>query len=72
MPAVFQFLGYDPFPEPVGYPARLLAKRRREGWNMIVAAARLGTDYHTWGRWERGETIPRGRWRYLLDQFLAN
>jgi hypothetical protein len=70
MPAVIGFLGYDPYSEPVGYPARPLAKRRAEGWAIWEAAERLGVNKGTWALWERGRTVPRGGVRDRAEAFL--
>ncbi|MEK7538480.1 MAG: recombinase family protein [Patescibacteria group bacterium] len=71
MPAIFRFLGYDPFPKPESLPERLLAKRRAMGWSLKEAARHLGVDEGTWRVWESGETVPRGRWRELMNGFLG-
>lgn len=70
MPRVISFLGYDPYPEPVSYPTRLLAKRRTEGWAIWEAAERLGVNEGTWALWERGTTVPRGELRNRAEAFL--
>lgn len=72
MPAVIQFLGYDPYPKPAGYPERLLAKRREAGWTIGQAAERLDVNAQTWGLWERGLTVPRGRLRDKVEALLAD
>ncbi|MBL6752010.1 MAG: helix-turn-helix domain-containing protein [Nevskia sp.] len=71
LPTINAFLGYDPYPPPVGYPDRLLAIRRKKGWNVLQAAARLGADYKTWVRWEQGVTAPRGVLKKLVESLLA-
>jgi transcriptional regulator with XRE-family HTH domain len=71
MPAIIRFLGYAPFPEPKNTPERLLAKRRAMGWSIKEAARQLGVDEGTWGAWENGITVPKGRHLLLLDAFLA-
>ena len=70
VPAVTRFIGYDPYPSPVGYPARLLAKRRAVGWSIRLAAQKLDINEATWGLWERGETVPRGKLRERLEILL--
>ncbi len=42
-PAIIQFLGYNPLPEPRTLPERLLAKRLERGWSRRVAARYLGS-----------------------------
>lgn len=71
MPAVVQFLGYDPFPGPKTLPEQLLAKRRAMGWSINEAALQLGVDEGTWGDWERGEIIHFRRHRVLVARLLG-
>jgi DNA-binding XRE family transcriptional regulator len=71
MPAIIEFLGYDPYPEPADYPARLLAKRRATGWTAKAAAGKIGCNEATWGLWERGVTVPRGGWKRAVDELLT-
>ncbi len=70
MPSVNRFLGYDPYPPPFGYPARLLAKRRTEGWTIQDAARQLGINATTWGLYEAGRTVPRGRLKTAIEILL--
>jgi transcriptional regulator with XRE-family HTH domain len=58
-PAIFRFLGYDPFPEPQTLPEKLLAKRRALGLSIKNAAARIGVDEGTFSNWERGKSVPK-------------
>ena len=71
LPAILQFLGYDPFPEPKSLPERLVAKRRTMGWSIKEAAWQLGVEEGTWGAWERGETILYRKHRALVARFLG-
>lgn len=71
MPAVIRFIGRDPCQEPVGYPARLLAKRRVTGWSIKQAAVAIDINEATWALWERGVTVPRGGWLNKLEILLA-
>jgi hypothetical protein len=57
-PAIFQFLGYDPFPEPITVSEKLLAKRRALGLSVKRAAAKIGVDERTFTSWERGTRRP--------------
>jgi DNA-binding transcriptional regulator YiaG len=50
-PAIFQFLGYDPFPEPATLPQRIAAKRRQLGLTIVEAARSIGVDEGTLRRW---------------------
>ena len=71
IPAIVQFLGYDPFPQPASLPQRLLAKRREMGWSIEEAAKAVGVDPCTWGNWEYGKLVlyrkHRNRVARLLD-----
>jgi transcriptional regulator with XRE-family HTH domain len=58
-PAIFGFLGYDPFPAPTTLPERLASKRRELGLSIKQAAMLLEVDEGTFGRWERGQWKPR-------------
>ena len=71
IPAVLEFLGYDPFPEPVTVPERLLAKRRARGWSIRQAARQIGVDPTTWGDWEQGKVILYRAHRSLVARFLG-
>lgn len=70
LPAIMAFIGYDPFPQPKDLPEQLLAKRRKAGWSIRQAAAKLGVDPGTWGGWERGETILFLKHRQAVSQLL--
>lgn len=71
MPAILQFLGYEPFPESKTLPERMLAKRRAMGWSIKEAARQLGIDAGTWGVWERGATAPKGQHLMLLNALVS-
>jgi len=71
IPAIVQFLDYDPFPQPETLPEYLLAKRREMGWSIREAARAVGVDPCTWGNWERGQTIPYRKHRTLMAQILG-
>jgi len=71
MPAIFQFLGYDPFTEPRALSERLLAKRREMGWTIKEAARVAGIDPCTWRDWERGKLILYRRYRAQIAKMLG-
>jgi transcriptional regulator with XRE-family HTH domain len=71
IPAILQFLGYDPFPKSKSIPERLLAKRRAMGWSIKEAARQLGVDEGTWGAWERGRVILSRNHRILVARLLS-
>jgi transcriptional regulator with XRE-family HTH domain len=58
-PAIFAFLGYDPFPKPTTLPEQLLSKRRALGLSIKRAAKKIGVDEGTFSRWERGDWKPQ-------------
>ena len=70
-PALIGFLGCEPWPEPQTLGQRLQAERRRRGLTIDRAAALLGVDEGTLGRWETGEwNVHSHRCRKLLAEFL--
>ena len=70
-PAIIEFLGFEPWPEPSCLAEALLAERRRRGLNRADAAALVGVDETTWWRWEIGEWKPMSRAAAALDHFLG-
>lgn len=70
-PAIFSFLGYDPFPAPTSLAERLASKRRHLGLPLKKAALLVGVDEGTFMRWERGEREPCGRSAPAIDRFLT-
>ena len=70
MPAIIQFLGYDPFPAPTTLSERMLAKRRQMGWSIKEAAAHLGVNEGTWAEWEQSGVVAWTRYREALYTFL--
>ena len=69
-PAIIEFLGYEPWPEPRCLGDALLAERRRRGLEIRKAAALIGVDEGTWRRWELGEWKPTHRSLPALDQLM--
>lgn len=69
-PAIFRFLGYDPFPAPITLSEKLLAKRRALGLSVKRAAAQIGLDEGTFARWEKekfsAQTVN------VIKRFLEN
>jgi site-specific DNA recombinase len=70
MPAVIQFLGYNPLPSVEGFGAQLVQRRTALGLSQKEAAQRLGVDPGTLARWERGERKPEGRFLESVKQFV--
>jgi transcriptional regulator with XRE-family HTH domain len=69
-PAIFAFLGYDPFPPPQTLGEQIASKRRELGLPIKRAAKLAGVDEGTFSRWESGEWKPRMS-RAKIDRFLA-
>jgi len=70
-PAIIAFIGREPWDEPTTLADALLAFRRRRGLEIRKAAALIGVDEGTWGRWERREWKPMQRSSRMLDQVLG-
>jgi DNA-binding XRE family transcriptional regulator len=66
IPAILQFLEYDPFPKPITLAEHLLAIRRHRGWSIATAAKRVGLDPATWAAWEGGKAIRHEQHRQIL------
>ena len=60
MPAIINFLGYDPLPEGEGWGERLVRHRTAMGLLQKEAAQRLGVDPGTLAKWEQGKREPQG------------
>ena len=71
IPAIKQFLGYDPFPQPKTLPQLLFAKRREMGWSIKEAAEAVGVDPCTWGNWEHGQVMLYRQHRVLVARLLS-
>jgi len=66
MPRVIEFLGYDPFPEPVNLGQRLRGYRRVHGLTQRQLAKRLGIDPSTLADWETARHRPAERLKSCL------
>ena len=69
-PAIFSFLGYDPFSAPTTLAERIASQRRRLGLSLKEAALKIGVDEDTFLRWDRGDWKPR-KSQYAVEAFLA-
>jgi len=70
MPAIIQFLGYNPLPEPTTMAERLVRHRTTLGLTQMAAAQEISVDQGTLARWERGEREPTGEFLERVRQFL--
>jgi site-specific DNA recombinase len=71
MPAIIDFLGYNPLPEADGWGERLIRHRTTLGMTQKEAAGRLGVDQGTLARWERGEREPQGAFLGRVKRYLG-
>ena len=71
LPAVFGFLGYDPFPPLTTLGERLLHVRRQHGWSTSEVARHIGVDRTTWQNWERDELILFRKHRAQMAKLLG-
>ena len=58
-PAIFDFLGYEPFAASAALPDQIAAQRRRLGLTLKEASMAIGVDEGTFQRWETGQWKPR-------------
>lgn len=70
-PALIRYLGSEPWQEPQTLADALRAERLRRGLTVNQAAAVVGIDPGTWGRWERGKWKPTTRTLPRIDTFLG-
>ena len=71
MPAIIEFLGYDPEPEPEGLPKRIAYARRRLGFAQEDLALALKTSLVKLWQWESGRSHPDEN-KLLKLQHLLN
>lgn len=69
-PAIIDFLGYDPHPEPRDFARLLVTARRRLGLSQRDLGGRLGVDPSAILKWEKG-ALPRNTnsWQRLEPMF---
>jgi DNA-binding transcriptional regulator YiaG len=68
LPAIIEFLGYNPLPHGKTLAQRLL--RHRSSLGLTRRATIVGVDASTLARWERGERQPTGSALELVERFL--
>jgi transcriptional regulator with XRE-family HTH domain len=71
LPAIIQFLGYNPLPEPRTFAERITTKRLEQGWSRKVASHHLGIDVSTLRDWEQGKVILFRKHRRLVAKVLG-
>ncbi len=63
IPAIIEFLGYNPLPEAKSLTGQLIRHRTSLGMSQKEAARRMLVDAGTLARWERDEREPQaGYW----------
>ena len=72
MPAIIQFLGYNPLPAASSLPERLATARRTLGLSQRKMAGKLGVDPATLMGWEAGRHRPTGRSLDLIRRVLQS
>ena len=71
-PAIVEFLGYDPSPEPRSTAERLKAARRAAGWSQKRLALVLGVDPSAVQDWEAGKEPHLLRCRRAVEKLLGD
>jgi transcriptional regulator with XRE-family HTH domain len=70
MPAIIQFLGYNPLPPANSLPERFTTARRALGMSQRKMAEKLGVDPATLMGWEAGRHQPTGKSLDLIAKVL--
>ena len=71
LPAILDFLGYDPRTKPTSIGGHLLAYRLARGWARPRLAAELRVDPSTLAGWETGKRHPWGIYVDRVDALLS-
>jgi DNA-binding XRE family transcriptional regulator len=72
MPAIIQFLGYNPLPAASSLPERLVTARRAFGLSQRKMAEKLGVDPATLMGWEAGRHQPTEKSLDLIGRILQS
>src|SRR5579859_826267 len=72
MPAIIQFLGYNPLPEVNTFADKLTRYRVSLGITQEALAKTIGIDKSTLARWERGDRTPTGLYHELVEKLLID
>ena len=70
IPAIVQFLGYNPLPVANSLPERLAGARKALGLSQRKMAEKLGVDPATLMGWEAGRHQPTGKSLDLIGKVL--
>ncbi len=71
VPLILEFLGYNPFPQPVSLADKLILKRKQFGISQEKLAELIGVDPTSISRWERGQTRPFRKSLGKISSFLG-
>jgi len=71
IPAIIQFLGYDPFPPANSFTERIAATRKTLGLSQGKMAQKLGIDPATLQGWEAGQHRPSPKSLKGISQTLG-
>jgi transcriptional regulator with XRE-family HTH domain len=72
IPAIIQFLGYDPLPPTDSFSERLATARKVRGLSQRKMAEKLGVDPATLQGWEAGRHQPTGKSMDLIGSVLQS
>ena len=72
IPAIIEFLGYNPLSEGSSLSERLKTARRALGLSQRKMAPKLGVDPATLMGWEAGRHQPNGKSLDLIGRILQN
>ena len=72
MPAIIEFLGYNPLAPANTVAEKLVRQRTTQGLTQKQAAELLAIDQGTLARWERGEREPADKFLERVKQFLEH
>jgi transcriptional regulator with XRE-family HTH domain len=72
MPAIIDFLGYNPLSAANTLAEQLVRQRTTLGLSQKESAGRIGVDQGTLARWERGEREPAGAFLVWVKRFLQD
>jgi len=70
-PRIIDFLGFEPWPEPMTPVQNLQAARRRQGLTISQTAQRLGVDASTLWWWEHGRKPHRREHKERIAAFVG-
>ncbi|MBZ5626521.1 MAG: helix-turn-helix domain-containing protein [Acidobacteriia bacterium] len=72
MPAIIDFLGYDPLPQAVTLAERLVRQRMSLGLSQKESAGRIGVDAGTLAKWGQKKREPQGAFLVRVKRFLQD